>query len=270
MVPLLWLPWLSACSAPRFVAPPGDLRSPTLAGCTWAQTDAFGDAERWSYDDEGRLVEHLDEADGWRATLRWEGACLLEQDWISLAEGGPAQAPDGGYTGQRTDCDERGNPVWRDDVLQTPSGSEFVIASRSFVNDYQGAERVASVERWSESSSGDADLLDVTEYVWLDDQQPLQVRVSRPGATTVTTRYWWDHQLLLGASVSGGGLELELARTYDHRRLVTEVLMSGESELGATSWAYAEGEGFPNTVRQTGDRPGTYDVSVSCGAAGGG
>jgi hypothetical protein len=255
----------SGCSGKEaFVERPGGTWVDALAGCTWLQEDRFGQLASWRYDDVGRLVEFVvDGIEQYRTVATWQGPCLAEQHWLELDSDEPRTSSDG-YDAQYTECDPQGNPVWRDDVV-TVGREEWVIASRSFVNEYSGAPQVAHVERWSEPGPGaERELLDTTEYLWHAERKPLRVRYTLPTGTSTTTTYWWDHHLLLGSTTTGAGSELDIARTFEHRRLVSETVTSDGQELAETTWSFAEDEAFPYEERVVGIDFLEYELSVDC------
>jgi YD repeat-containing protein len=264
---LAWAAALGGCAGgDAFFERPGGVWVEALAGCTWEQADAFGQTSSWRYDTRGRLVEFtVDAGERYRTVLTWSGACLIEQRWLELDLDVP-HTSSRGFDLQYTECDPQGNPVWRDDVVTT-GRDEWVIASRSFVNEYSGAPQVSRVERWSEPGPGaERELLDTTEYLWHDERKPLRVRQANQSGTATTTTYWWDHHLLLGSTTTGAGSELEVTRTFERRRLVSEGVTSGDQELSETTWSFADGEAFPYEERVEGGGVdfAEYDLSVDC------
>jgi hypothetical protein len=254
---------------PSFVEPPGGLRSESLAGCTWTSQGLFGEATSWSYDALGRLVQQLDTGEERLDRYRWRGDCLVAVDHLD-ADGEPLPPEDTSSNVDRFRCDPQDNPVRLERYrtrLRGQEVEELLVAASTWVNTYDHDGQLSRVERWDEGIDVDPVLVQTDDYTWVTAEHPLQTRTEQPQEGVSTTTTWlWDHDLLLGWSRSGSGSEIELGRTFDHRRLIEEYV-SSEDEIELTvSWEYADERApFPNRELRSGSDYESVDVAVDCG-----
>jgi hypothetical protein len=255
---------LWACAREEFEDLPGELVVPSLGGCTWYETspgvsvsDGSENDQEWTYDREGRLVEHLEGyetagADEHTDTFTWRGGCNTRID--AVYESGLVLV-------QRTACDAHDNPI---SITVTREDGERPeeLADWTYVNRYDALGQLTALELYE-----DGELLTSETRVWNGQGQLLQREVYDPVVGfSVKRLFYWDRVRLLGWEDRGPQDDPWMERLYFGRTLLAEYdyieepppRKSTEYEVDRGEWPTAR------TVESSYDNGYTQEIEVDC------
>jgi hypothetical protein len=272
----MWL-WLAiGCGVDGFLDTPDDpmapgtfqLRSPSLAGCTYELGDAsnrqqpLGLDVTLTYDARGRLRHSLSAvgvtASTAEADYDWRGDCLIGVHTTHF-----------GYEVQDDYvCDD--HDQWVSQVETWSAGAEPFL-SRVFANTYDVLGQLVH----QEASDPSGVLLSTQDLFWDGDGRLLQLDTTdlAGGTEEVKRTNTWDHDRLLGWYDKNVGDDLKMTRSFERHRLMTqsEILVASDEEKTETtvyelSWTYDGDDVWPitRTLTQSG-LPVDQPITVTCG-----